>query len=92
MITKLGKPVLMTIDEAEEKFYPDSYVMVNCKLERGRVAAGEVFAYAPLKNNGGQLGQLATDLARSGNYGKVKLNRTKDPLDGGSLLIEYCDA
>jgi len=91
MITKLEKPVWMTIDEAEEKFYPDSYVMINCKWEHGLIVAGEVFAYAPMKNNGGQLGRLASELTRSGEYGAVKLNRTKDPLDGGSLLVEYCE-
>ena len=91
MITKLEKPVQMTTDEAQEKFYPNSYVMVNCVWENGCIISGEVFAYAPMKNNGGQLSRLSSELTRSGEYGDVKLSNTKDPLDGGSLLVEYCE-
>jgi len=94
MITKLEKPIRMTTDEAQKKLYPNSYVMINCEREQenGWVVAGEVVAYAPMKNNGGMLSRLADELFDLGKYGEVKLQRTKDPLDGGSLLVEYCEA
>jgi len=93
MMTKLEKPVWMTIDEAQEKLYPNSYVMVNCEREEefGVIFAGEVVAYAPMKNNGGMLSKLQDELTDSGGYGEVWLGLTKDPLDGGSLLVEYCE-
>lgn len=92
MLTKLEKPLLMTTEEATKKFYPDSYIMVNCKLERGDIVSGEVVAYAPMKNNGGALSRLKRELTIAGEYGDVYEMYTKDPLDGGSLLIEYCES
>ena len=94
MITKLENPIWMTTDEAQEKLYPNSYVMVNCEREEefGVISAGAVVAYAPMKNNGGMLSRLQDELADSGEYGEVWLGLTKDPLDGGSLLVEYCEA
>jgi translation elongation factor EF-1alpha len=91
MLTKLEKPLRMTVDEAQKKFYPNSYVMVNCEWESGLIEVGEVVAYAPQKNNGGTLLTLADELQDSGKYGEVMMGHTKDPLDGGSLLIEYYD-
>jgi len=83
MMTKLEKPIWMTVEEADKKYYPNSYVMVNCEIDQDFIVlAGEVMAYAPSKN-GGVLSQLKMELARSGEYGEVSLNRTKDPLDGG---------
>ena len=92
MITKLEKPVMMTAEEADKKFYPDSYIMVNCKLEHGRIISGEIVAYAPMKNNGGELSRFKRELTHAGGYGEVYTRQTKDPLDGGSLLIEYCES
>ena len=89
MITKLEKPIWMTTEEAQKKFYPNSYVMVNCVLDCGCTVSGEVVAYAPMKNNGGMLSKLQDELTDSGEYGEVRLKLTKDPLDGGSLLVEY---
>ena len=87
-MTKLEKPVRMTVDEANEKFYPNSYLMVNCELDTGAVVAGEVIAYAPLKEQG-PLVDYAGELSRDGKHGEVVKLNTKDPLDGGSLLVEY---
>jgi len=92
MITKLEKPTWMTAKEADKKYYPDSYIMVNCKIEEGNIVSGEVVAYAPMKNNGGQLGNYKRELTLAGKYGVVFIMQTKDPLDGGSLLVEYCEA
>ena len=94
MITKLEEPIWMTIDEAQERFYPNSYVMVNCEREdeSGWIVSGKVVAYAPMKNNGGMLSQLVSELCNLDEFGEVRLQRTKDPLDGGSLLVEYCEA
>ena len=80
----------MTVEEADERFYPNSYVMINCEWDTSLIVAGEVVAYAPLKHDG-SLSRLKHELAVSGKYGDVFLNLTKDPLDGGSLLVEYCD-
>ena len=85
MMTKLEKPVWMTVKEANEKYYPNTYVMINCEVDTGLPIAGEVVAYAPLKNNGGEISKLKSKLARSGKYGVVDINQTKDPLDGGAL-------
>ena len=79
----------MTVEEAEKKLYPNSYVMVNCELHLGIPVAGEVVAYAPMKNNDGELCQLADNLILSGDYGSVILEMTADPLDGGSLLVGW---
>jgi|GEM_PF-1078707 len=91
MITKLNPPIRMTTEEAQEKYYPHSYVMINCEREQenGWIIAGEVVAYANARNNGGMLVKLQDELTDAGKCGEVTLELTKDPLDGGSLLIEY---
>jgi len=88
LMTKLEKPLFMTTDEAQKKYYPNAYVMINCTLARGNIVSGEVVAFAPMKNNGGQLSRLADDLCDAGSYGEVWLEYTQDPLDGGALLVE----
>jgi hypothetical protein len=88
-MTKLENPVRMTEEEANEKFYPNSYVMIHCEMgELGRLISGEVVAYAPLKKKG-PLVDYAWDMSDNGSFGEIIINDTKDPLDGGSLLVEY---
>jgi len=92
MLTMLEHPVWMTVEEADKKFFPNSYVIINCVLERGDIIAGFVVAYAPMRNNGGKLSALVDELSESGEHGEVWFRFTQDPLDGGALLIEYCES
>ena len=85
---KLEKPIRMTVEEAEEAFYPNYYLMINCEMPRGSIIAGEVVAYAPMKESR-PLHEYCSQLEDSGEYGWVMIMYTKDPLDGGPLLIEY---
>ncbi|MCL1883073.1 MAG: hypothetical protein FWF81_04885 [Defluviitaleaceae bacterium] len=91
MITKLEKPIWMTVEEADEKFFPDVYVITNCETRGGDIASGVVVAYAPMRNNGGVIYDLADELHKSGEHGEVYFRLTQDPLEGGSLLVEYCE-
>ena len=86
MLTKLESMEIFTETEANKKFYPNSYIMVECVRE-GMVLKGRVAAYAPL-NMSSTLLDYATELNKSGNFGRVIISDTKDPLDGGSLLGE----
>ena len=87
-MTKLEEPVKMTVCEANRHFFPNSYLMINCELDLGASVAGEVVAYAPLKQKG-PLVDYAWLLQDEGGFGEVRVKNTKDPLDGGSLLVEY---
>ena len=53
MLSRLDHPVWMTVDEADEKLYPNSYIMIHCEVDTGLTTAGYLVAYAPLKNGGG---------------------------------------
>jgi hypothetical protein len=88
MVTVLEKPVRMTVEDANEKFYPNTYIMVNCEVDLGLPLSGDVYAYAPMKHDG-SLTRLLSELSRSKKYGIVDMSLTKDPLEGGSLLVEY---
>jgi len=90
-MTTLETPIWMTVEEASKKFYPNSYIMINCELDRGCPIAGQVVAYSPLKNKG-ILIDYVDELSSSGSGGEVTVEDTVDPLDGGSLLVEYCTA
>jgi hypothetical protein len=92
MITKLEKPTWMTVGEADEKFFPNVYVIANCEMGRGDIIAGNVVAYAPMRNNDGKIYDLVSELSRTGEHGEVWFRFTQDPLDGGSLLVEYCES
>jgi hypothetical protein len=89
MMTKLEKPIWMTVDEADKKYYPNKYIMINCEVDTGLAIAGEVVAYASPKN--GEFSDYKHQLAQSGQCGEMYVGITKDPLDGGSLLVEYYD-
>jgi hypothetical protein len=91
MLTMLEKPTWMTVKEADKKFFPNSYLLTHCETESGCASAGYVVAYAPMRNNGGKLSALMDELTDSNNHGEVVVQQTQDPLDGGSLLVEYCN-
>ena len=87
-MTMIEHPRRMTVEEADTQFYPNSYIMVHCELDEGVVFAGQVVAFMPLKQQG-ELIDYADELLLSGRFGEVRKLNTKDPLDGGALLVEY---
>ena len=87
-MSKLDKPLRMTVEEANKEFYPNTYLMVNCEMDLGAAIAGEVIAYAPLKKQA-TLVDYAWELEAKGTHGEVSVFDTKDPLDGEALLVEY---
>lgn len=87
-MTKLETPLRMTVEEANKEFYPNFYIMINCDVDMGAAIAGDVIAYAPLKRKG-SLVDYMDELTLSSSFGEVRMRDTTDPLDGGSLLIEY---
>jgi len=82
---KIDKPVVMTESEANENYFPNSYIMVQC-VRQHKILKGYVVAHAPLGNEA--LSDYATELNKKGNLGRVVITDTKDPLQGGSLLGE----
>ena len=85
----LEKPERMSVDEATEKYYPNSFVMIHCEdmWENYPNYIGQVIAYAPL-NKKGPLVDLLDKLTYEGISGECNIVNTKDILDGGSLLGE----
>ncbi|MDR2168166.1 MAG: hypothetical protein LBE35_10015 [Clostridiales bacterium] len=83
----LDKPLKMSEMEANERFYPNSYVMIHCEFDGGVVRQGDVVAYAP-PGGRGPLIEYGWDLAETGNYGEVRTNYTRDPFNGEALMIE----
>jgi hypothetical protein len=79
----LDKPTRMTVKEANKKYYPNSYIMVNCEMDSNLIIGGDVYAYAPLRHDG-SLTELKFNLSRGGRHGVVCSRYTKDPLDGGT--------
>ena len=88
-MTKLEKPEKMRVNEARKKYYPNSFLMINCenKWEDYPNYVGEVIAYAPLKKKG-PLVDLLWKINEEGVNGECSMINTKDILDGGSLLGE----
>jgi len=85
---KFDNPLTLTEEDANERFYPDSYIMIQCVYE-DEILRGRVVAHAPLGDE--ELSNHAERLNKKGEFGMVILTDTKDPLDGGSLLGEiYC--
>lgn len=88
-MTKLDPPLLMTEREANEKFYPDSYVMKGC-YRVGWDLHGYVVAHAPLGNE--ELSDYANKLFFESEPWTVTLSFTKDPFDGRWLhSVAYID-
>ena len=85
-MTKIESPIHMTVEAANKFFKPDSYVMINCELDRGSVVAGLVIAHAPLEQKG-ELVDFAWGLPKN-DYGKVSIEDTVDLLDGGMMWVE----
>ena len=86
MLTKVEANEFLTEEEANERYYPNSYIMVECFRE-GHILKGRVAAYAPLDKSLG-LSYYARELNLSGKYGLVIVTDTKDPFEGRSLFYE----
>jgi hypothetical protein len=81
-VTELSNPMQMTKEEANEKFYPNAYAMVNCEIYGTQIVSGDVIAYAPAKELE-FLVDYADELAESdkfsNKFGIVIVCNTKDP-------------
>ena len=86
-MTHIENPIRMTIEKANKEFFPNSYIMVNCDLERGGVVAGKVVAFTSLENKG-PLVDYAWDLSSNPASGEVTIEDTIDLLDGGTMWFE----
>ena len=86
-MTHIENPSRMTIEKANKDFYPNSYVMVNCELERGSVIAGKVVAFSSLERKGA-LVDYAWSLSANPASGEVTIEDTIDLLDGGTMWVE----
>ena len=86
MFTKVETDEILTEEEANERYFPNSYIMVECFYE-GLTLNGRVVAYAPLKKSMG-LTHYSRELNLSGKYGLVVITDTKDPFEGRSLFYE----
>ena len=86
MLQKLETNEVLTESEANDKFYPYSYIMVECFYD-GDILKGRVVAYAPNEMSPALL-DYATELNKSGECGRVITNYTKDPFEGRTLFYE----
>ena len=86
MLTKIETDEILTEEEANKRYYPNTYVMVECFYE-GLILRGRVVAHAPLEKSLG-LSYYARDLNVSGKYGRVIVTNTKDPFEGRTLFYE----
>ena len=77
-MTKIETPEFLTEEQANIKFYPNSYIMTKC-IREDKILKGYVVAYSPL-NLKSMLLDYATELYRSVEYGLVIITDTKDPL------------
>lgn len=87
-MTVLKKPERMRIKEAKEKFYPNSFLMINCEnMWDDYNFFGDIIAYAPLETQG-YLIDWMDKMIDEGYDGDCTVEMTKDILDGGPLLGE----
>ena len=87
-MTVLEKPERMRINEAKEKYYPNSFLMINCEnMWNDYNFYGEVTAFAPLSKKG-LIIELADKLMEEDSDLEWVTVDSKDILDGGSLLGE----
>ena len=86
MLTKIETDEILTEEEANERYYPNSYIMVECFRE-GYILRGRVVAYAPGKMMP-ELLEYGRELNLSGKFGRVISNHTKDPFEGRTLFYE----
>ena len=85
-MTRIEAPVRLTVEEANKRFEPESYVMVHCEVQRGASIAGLVIAHAPLDEKG-ELVDFAWALPNE-TYGDVSVNDTVDLFDGEAIWVE----
>ena len=84
----LEKPERIRVNDAWNKYYPNTFIMINCEnMWEDPNYIGEVVAYAPLTKKG-PLIDLVDQLVVEGHSGECCIVNTKDLLDGGSLLGE----
>ena len=85
-MTRIESPKRFTVEEANERFQPESYVMIHCEIFMGSSVAGLVIAHAPLEEKS-ELVHFAWGLP-SDEYGEVTVEDTVDLLDGEAVFFE----
>jgi hypothetical protein len=88
MIRIFDVPEYMTITQAEEKFYPNSFVMIKCTIENFAPVDGYV---AAAETRGGddfeELSLFENRLLKDPANGEVFFIMTDDPYAGQGLFI-----
>ena len=78
----------MTTEEATEKFYPYSVVMVRCEVDHYLPIAGYVIAAEETEDDYDELKAYETKLQADKSNGEVYLIRTSDPMEGEWIYVE----
>jgi hypothetical protein len=88
MIRIFDNPEYLTVDQAEEKYRPNSVVMVKCKVRNFSPVAGYV---AAAETNGGEdyeeLDKYEMELKKDPSNGETFFIMTEDPYAGQGLFI-----
>jgi len=78
----------MTTEEATERFYPYSVVMVQCEVDHYCPMAGYVIAAEENENDYDELKAYQMRLRADKSNGAVHFIRTSDPMEGEWIYVE----
>ena len=78
----------MTREEAKERFYPYSVVMVECEVEQYLPLAGYVVAAEETEDDYDDLKDYQIRLSANEANGYVHFLRTSMPMEGESIFVE----
>ena len=78
----------MTREEAKERFYPYSVVMVQCELDQYLPIAGYVVAAEETENDYDDLKNYQRTLSADESNGYVHFLRTSMPMEGEWIYVE----
>ena len=93
MIAKFDKPEYMTKKQAEDRFHPNAFIMINCDVEYHAPVAGYVVAAETVGiEDYPELSAYYHELNSDSANGKIYVISTDDPLKGEGLYIEYLGA
>jgi hypothetical protein len=77
----------MTTEEATERFYPYSVVMVQCKVDHYLPIAGYVVAAEETEDDYDDLKDYEISLSTDKSNGEVYLIRTSSPMEGEWIYV-----
>ena len=78
----------MTTEEATERFYPYSVVMVQCEVDHYLPIAGYVIAAEKTEDDYDELKAYEIKFQKDKANGEVYLIRTSSPMEGESIYVE----